>query len=102
MKHRYTALTGIVLGAALLLSAIGCTGAPAGSGNAPSAQETQPAAPEPDTRQLTDTTAYKARLSNSFEGIEPATAAELTFTADADGVTITGYTGGATVQLSGR
>ena len=31
MKHRYTALTGIVLGAALLLSAIGCTGAPAGS-----------------------------------------------------------------------
>ena len=99
MKHRYTALTGIVLGAALLLSAIGCTGAPAGSGNAPSAQETQPAAPEPDTRQLTDTTAYKARLSNSFEGIEPATAAELTFTADADGVTITGYTGGATVLV---
>ena len=99
MKHRYTALTGIVLGAALLLSAIGCTGAPAGSGNATSAQETQPAAPEPDTRQLTDTTAYKARLSNSFEGIEPATAAELTFTADADGVTITGYTGGATVLV---
>lgn len=99
MKHRYTALTGIVLGAALLLSAIGCTGAPAGSGNAPSAQETQPAAPEPDTRQLTDTTAYKARLSNSFEGIEPATAAELTFTADASGVTITGYTGGATVLV---
>ena len=99
MKHRYTALTGIVLGAALLLSAIGCTGAPAGSGNATSAQETQPAAPEPDTRQLTDTTAYKARLSNNFEGIEPATAAELTFTADADGVTITGYTGGATVLV---
>ena len=99
MKHRYTALTGIVLGAALLLSAIGCTGAPAGSGNATSAQETQPAAPEPDTRQLTDTTAYKARLSNSFEGIEPATAAELTFTADAGGVTITGYTGGATVLV---
>lgn len=99
MKHRYTALTGIVLGAALLLSAIGCTGAPAGSGNATSAQETQPATPEPDTRQLTDTTAYKARLSNSFEGIEPATAAELTFTADADGVTITGYTGGATVLV---
>ncbi len=99
MKQRYVGLIGTLLGAALLLSATGCARTPAEQGSTTAAQETETAAREPDTRRLTDTAAYEARLSNSFDGMEPATAADLTFTADADGVTVTGYTGTATVLV---
>ena len=54
---------------------------------------------EPDTRSLTDTSAFEARLSNDFSGMPVATASELVYTSDADGVTITGYTGDMTVLI---
>lgn len=98
MKRTYTGWLCAALSAALLASAVGCAHTAVQTEETASERETE-AAWEPDTRRLTDTAVYESKLTDSFDGIEAVSASDLTYTADEEGITITGYTGGSTVLV---
>ena len=52
-----------------------------------------------DERVPTDTAAYAERVSGLFAAAEPAPASDFTYEIEADGVTITGYTGGEIILV---
>ena len=52
-----------------------------------------------DDRTFTDLTLYKEQLSGAFAETQPTPAEEFTYEMSEEGVTITGYTGGAVVLL---
>ena len=90
-----------LLAVLLAVGSVGCGSRPVSGESTAVTREsvTGVVAPEPDTRSLTDTSAYEERLSNDFSGMPAATSAELVYTSDADGVTVTGYTGDMTVLI---
>ena len=52
-----------------------------------------------DAREPTDVTPYETRISAAFSTTDPAPAEHFTYTADEDGITITGYIGGEVVVV---
>lgn len=95
VRRIHKSLSALLL-AALLLLAVGCGGSTDGGGQGAATRVPETETVDlTDTRQLTDTSDYVARLNDAFANIQPVPEEQLTYTVDAAGATLTGYVGTA-------